>query len=49
MKKGYGIPYYPVFLKLDGKKCVVIGGGQEEACVQLAGDRGNAFSIDAWK
>jgi hypothetical protein len=29
--------------------CIIIGGGQEEACVQLAGDRGNAFSIDAWK
>ena len=28
MKKGHGIAYYPVFLNLNGKKCVVIGGGQ---------------------
>ena len=28
MKKGQGIPYYPVFMNVKGKKCVVIGGGQ---------------------
>ena len=28
MKKGQGITYYPVFLNVDGKKCVVVGGGQ---------------------
>jgi len=28
---------------------VMIGGGQEEACIQLAGWRGNAFSIDVWR
>lgn len=28
MKKGQGITYYPVFLNVKGKKCVVIGGGQ---------------------
>jgi hypothetical protein len=29
--------------------CITIGGGQEEACVQLAGGRGMAYSIDVWK
>ena len=29
--------------------CIVIAGGQEEASVQLAGGRGNAFSIDVWR
>ncbi len=29
--------------------CIIIGGGQEEASVQLAGGRGNAFSIDDWR
>jgi len=28
MKKGQGITYYPVFLNVGGKKCVVVGGGQ---------------------
>ncbi len=28
MKKGQGITYYPVFLNVEGKKCVVVGGGQ---------------------
>ncbi len=28
MKKDQGITYYPVFLNVDGKKCVVVGGGQ---------------------
>ena len=28
MKKDQGIPYYPVFLNVKGKKCVVVGGGQ---------------------
>ena len=28
MKKGQGIPYYPVFLNVKGRKCVVVGGGQ---------------------
>ncbi len=28
MKKDQGIAYYPVFLNVKGKKCVVIGGGQ---------------------
>jgi len=29
MKKGDELPtYYPIFLKISGKKCVVIGGGQ---------------------
>ncbi len=32
-----------------GEFCIVIGGGQEEACVQLAGGRGTPFSIDVWK
>ena len=27
MKKGTG-PYYPIFLDLSGKRCVVVGGGQ---------------------
>lgn len=29
--------------------CITIGGGQEEACIQLAGGRGSAFSIDVWR
>ncbi|MEE8419788.1 MAG: hypothetical protein V3S02_06725, partial [Dehalococcoidales bacterium] len=29
--------------------CVIIGGGQEEASVQLAGWRGTAFSVDVWR
>jgi hypothetical protein len=29
--------------------CITIGGGQEEACIQLAGGRGTAYSVDAWK
>jgi len=29
--------------------CITIGGGQEEACIQLAGGRGQAFSIDVWR
>ena len=28
MKKGQGITYYPVFLNVEGRKCVVVGGGQ---------------------
>ena len=28
MKKDQGITYYPVFLNINGKKCVVVGGGQ---------------------
>ena len=28
MKKDQGITYYPVFLNVNGKKCVVVGGGQ---------------------
>jgi len=28
MKKDQGITYYPVFLNVEGKKCVVVGGGQ---------------------
>ena len=28
MKKDQGITYYPVFLNVKGKKCVVVGGGQ---------------------
>ena len=28
MKKGQGTIYYPVFLNVEGKKCVVVGGGQ---------------------
>lgn len=28
MKKGQGITYYPIFLNVEGKKCVVVGGGQ---------------------
>ena len=30
MKSGKGKPraYYPIFLKIDGKKCVVVGGGK---------------------
>jgi len=28
MKKGNGIIYYPIFLNIEGKNCVVIGGGQ---------------------
>ena len=28
MKKGRGITYYPLFLNVKGKRCVVIGGGQ---------------------
>ncbi len=28
MKKDKGITYYPVFLNVNGKKCVVVGGGQ---------------------
>jgi len=28
MKRDQGIPYYPVFLNVKGKKCVIIGGGQ---------------------
>ena len=27
-KKGHSPAYYPVFLDIDGKKCVVVGGGQ---------------------
>ena len=29
--------------------CIIIAGGQEEASVQLAGGRGNTFSIDVWR
>ncbi len=29
--------------------CIIIAGGQEEACVQLGGGRGQAFSVDAWR
>ncbi|UCC16534.1 MAG: hypothetical protein JSU58_09225 [Dehalococcoidales bacterium] len=29
--------------------CITIGGGQEEASIQLAGGRGTAFSIDVWR
>ncbi len=29
--------------------CIIIAGGQEEASVQLAGGRSNAFSIDVWR
>jgi len=29
--------------------CITVGGGQEEACIQLAGARGNAFSVDVWR
>ena len=28
MKRGQGTIYYPVFLNVEGKKCVVVGGGQ---------------------
>ncbi len=28
MKRDRGFPYYPVFLDIKGKKCVVVGGGQ---------------------
>ena len=28
MKKDQGITYYPVFLNIKGRKCVVVGGGQ---------------------
>ena len=28
MKKGELSPYYPVFLNISGKRCVVVGGGQ---------------------
>jgi len=28
---------------------IIIAGGQEEACMQLGGGRGSAFSIDAWR
>jgi siroheme synthase-like protein len=28
MKKDKGIIYYPIFLNIEGKKCVVVGGGQ---------------------
>jgi len=28
MKKEQGIAYYPIFLNIDGKKCVVVGGGE---------------------
>ncbi len=28
MKKGQGIPYYPIFLNIKGKKCTVVGGGR---------------------
>jgi hypothetical protein len=33
------------------ESCIIVAGGQEEACVQLSGGRFNApvFSIDAWR
>ena len=27
-KKGQSPSYYPVFLDIEGKKCVVVGGGE---------------------
>ncbi|MFC1947659.1 hypothetical protein ACFLXY_07055 [Chloroflexota bacterium] len=32
-----------------GEFCITIGGGQEEASIQLAGGRGSSFSIDVWR
>ena len=29
--------------------CIIIAGGEEEACVQLGGGRGTAYSIDVWR
>ena len=31
--------------------CIIVAGGQEEACVQLSGGRFNApvYSIDVWR
>ncbi|MFC1954384.1 hypothetical protein ACFLVZ_00980 [Chloroflexota bacterium] len=29
--------------------CIIVGGGEEETCQTLDGNRGTAFSIDAWR